>query len=512
MPVENAAMSIGCYQDTIHIVGGEQQQGLLIKYNITNNSFVSITDFFPKPLYSYSQWWFQMNNILYMTGDTQGQMINTYNLVTNQFNNISFTIPRSVRTSGCLTGDPLRSLLYHLGGSFENNGRKHLDIVQILDVSDGSWSTGANMNIKRGLFSCAVSNNNLYAIAGHNMDEVVFGDGRGRLSSIEYIVTTNIVHNAWRYADNITEPTDWTRSAMYNENIFIIGGWTAIGQTSSDVYILNSITNKISVSNNRLRYAVLASAPVVIHQTLFLFGGYRGLEYYDEWQYIAISEVLNQPTASQSPTTAEPTTVYPTTANPTTANQTKVEVSLNISTSSDDSKIAITKDGEVDVDVDILKSTASEADQESTENADVTFFVILVASVTGLFICGKLAVGIYIVCRGRCQQKVTNVNVSNIANSNIDIEPGAIKEENPPEVIDQEDPEKITNKYMEESMSISNDQKITTKTVDDNIASHNDMSHDSSNDNIVEGRVDAVNVIALPTKTEIGEERGAVDE
>ena len=64
-------------------------------------------NYFPKPLYSYSQWWFQMNNVLYMTGDFPDEdAINLYNLITNIFNDHFFRVPTDyVQGNPCLTGD-----------------------------------------------------------------------------------------------------------------------------------------------------------------------------------------------------------------------------------------------------------------------------------------------------------------------------------------------------------------------------------------------------------------------
>ena len=326
MPMKNRWMSVGYYQDTIHLIGGDTARKGLLKYNLNTIHFIYNQSFFPVDLVAFCQWWFQMHNVLYMTAmvEPTHHIIWTYNLVSNQLNNHYLTVPGLYQGNlACLTGDPSQSLIYYLGGFWNAT---FLKTMEILNISNISWSSGPNMNTKRSHFSCIVSpNKNLYAIGGEY------------LSSIEYISTINIMTNAWSYTvENITQPLSRTSCVMQHEIVFIIGGYDFGGGIYSDkIHVINSTTNKVSLLNNRLPYGVMASASITVNNTMFLFGGHNGTSNVNKWLYISISNLLRQESIEPTPSPSQ---------NPTTANPTMTKETINASVILNMFEMTITKD------------------------------------------------------------------------------------------------------------------------------------------------------------------------
>ena len=108
------------------------------------------------------------------------------------------------------------------------------------------------------------------------------------------------------------------------------------------MYIINVLTNTISVSSDKLDYAVHYTAPIIVGNRLYAFGGGSGSDA-DRFQYYDLLGIIynicfmrkiatkkkfiiyhNRPTMSPTTveTTNEPTTSYPTTADPTTESPT----------------------------------------------------------------------------------------------------------------------------------------------------------------------------------------------
>ena len=131
--------------------------------------------------------------------------------------------------------------------------------------------------------------------------------------------------NTWSYTQqNLPEPLSATGCVIKLENIFIIGGVTG-GKNESinrvKVHIINTKTNEVSLSNDRLVKRMCCSAPIIFENRIYVFGGIPfTTKYFDKWQYIEMSNISTEeqsPSQSQSPSQMT-TTDHPTTANHTT--------------------------------------------------------------------------------------------------------------------------------------------------------------------------------------------------
>ena len=210
----------------------------------------------------------------------------TFNLETQQFTESAFTVPVPIE-SACLTGDSSQSLLYYIGGGKHPT---YSDSLQILNISSGSWTTGPNMNLARNYFTCIVSpNKQLYAIGGGNSTRYI--------RTIEVIPTANIVNNQWNRIQSLSDAADRLHSVSLDNNIFVIGGWLGSGEAQDIVHIINTITNQVSIADDRLVYPAMNAGPIVVDRTIYAFGGgIEGGGETDNWQYISIPLSTEEPT------------------------------------------------------------------------------------------------------------------------------------------------------------------------------------------------------------------------
>ena len=441
MPVDNSLMNVGYYQNTIYMIGGWPEIHGLLKYHLSNDTFSFSPDFLLRPLYSLSQWWFQINDVLYMTGDYSEDMINTYNLRTNTFtSNVSRVPEYHAEIQHCLTGDPNQSLIFYLGGT---------KTVQILNLTDMIWNFAPNMTTRRAELSCIVSpNNKLYAIGG----AIGKFQNKVRLDSIEFISTININLGTWSYTQqNLTQPLSSTGCVVNSNNIFIIGGKFNDTVYTDKVHIINTNTNEVSVADDRLVYSLAGLAPIIFDNRIYVFGGFGDsnifFQYTDRWQYIQLSNILPQeqsqtPSQNSNILPQTPTTGHPTTSNPTTKYPTTTPTT-------------IPKEGKI---IDRFTSTVLQTDEEYVDNS--ALIIVVFASV--IFLCW-IAI-IFIVWR-----KKREVNVKNVINADMDV--NAKKEKNVEQDTNVKS-EQITKRYIvEDSLSdddeMHDNQQMTTKTAND---------------------------------------------
>ena len=93
--------------------------------------------------------------------------------------------------------------------------------------------------------------------------------------------------------------------------------------------------------------------------------------------------------------------------------------------------------------------------------------------------------------------------------ANMDIKTNVIEKKNVVNDINQKDSKKITNNYIEESISdveisIDNNQQTTTKAMNDDVSDNN---YNNNKDNVVEGKVDNAE---MRTVTTVGEKQDHV--
>ena len=302
LPIGFAYHAVAYFQNTVHLFGGWRHTRAYLKYNMDTNTFYDYNQSYfqwPDDLSGNSQWWYQIDNILYMIdGSSTTTKLHIFDLANEHFTRRATTAPISHGLYPCLTGDSISGMLYVIGGT--TDGLNRSDTLQILNLINMSWSTGPNMNTARFQFACIVSpNQQLYAIGGY--------DPKYReLSTIEFIATNNIRNNVWSYTQqNLSQAIVETRCVLVDHNIYVIGGyyWGFI----DIVQVINTITNFVDVSPYTLAYPVSGAAPIIVNEALYVFGGLGNFTELDRWQYIVMTPTNNATIDPTSTTTAIPT-------------------------------------------------------------------------------------------------------------------------------------------------------------------------------------------------------------
>eukprot|EP01084_Bolivina_argentea_P194003 332825_1 len=278
MPSAPSYGSIGYYNNTISIIGGSS----LMQYHLNSDLFTyNSTYFVAIPPYSLNlhasaQWWTQIENKLYFTGHNSGN-IGIFDLTTNQYILDWGSIPIS---SGyfysCFTGK--YNYLYMVGTGPHSNT---FITFYISNIENMLWTIGPSLNQPRGWLACTISNNDkLYAIAGSKPTG-------GRLTSIEYIDVNNI--NSWSFTQNELTGSglEAPRAVVYSDFIFVLGGFTGYNYPKF-VHIIDTITNKVTLSTEELVLGVSGIIPIVVNQSIYAFGGYNNIQSNDKCQWFSL--------------------------------------------------------------------------------------------------------------------------------------------------------------------------------------------------------------------------------
>ncbi len=310
---------IGYYQDTVFMFGGFSGGWRLMQYHLNNQTFTDDELYLryiiggQSLLYGDAQTWTQIDNKLYISGDRYG-FIHYFELDTKQFIP-SFVIATTAEYFGydaCLAGK--YDTLYYIGGYDQSGtqGNKYYNTLKILEnisnISNpfqANWDIGPAMNEPRSQSACIVSSNDkLYVIGGLKAASDLS-------ATIEYIPIDNIYNETWQYTvDQLTTGWNYPRAVIYNDLIFVIGGGDTLGNGFDMVHIIDTITDKVTVSNYRMVTGEYGNAPILINDVIYSFGGKtKSSAASDSIQYWSVSTA--NPTATPTDSTHAPSS-YPT--------------------------------------------------------------------------------------------------------------------------------------------------------------------------------------------------------
>ena len=269
MPTTCYGSAVGYYNDSIYLIGG-WSDALTIFHPSTQEFTEYDPDFLSGyGLGSYSNWYTQKDNLLYMIGEG-GDSVHVVDLSNRQFtpyahNNVPYG------WSPCVAGND--DYLYYLGYDDAGTGNN----VKIFSFTDAIWQNGPSMNYARAYFACtATPDNRVYAIGGHNFEVFM-----GIEDTIEYISTTDIQSNTWiLLEETLTEPA-WGIHAVvdpYNSIIFTMG--------EGGVHAIDTLTNTVTLMNRWTR-PTIGIVAAFYRGTLYAFGGEDTdiFEVTDTWQY-----------------------------------------------------------------------------------------------------------------------------------------------------------------------------------------------------------------------------------
>eukprot|EP01083_Nonionella_stella_P038937 105883_1 len=311
LPLKDYDISVGTYNKSIYLVGGNKNRRQLTEYIISEDTFIDHgTSYLLKDVHGYSQYWAQIDHLLYIK-DGNSDAIDIFDMKTKTFTADYITnIPVTTSGYACLASS--QTQLFVLGGTVNA-----INDVQLYDLFTSQWLRDVpSMKSTRLNFACIVhpTTNALYAIAGWDSSST-------RTSSIETIQIEDIHINTWAYIQPLSQAIGHTRCVAHKNTIYVIGD--DVGTTK--VHTINVLTNDVTVSPDTTPLALRGVAPIVVVGMIYVFGGYSydSKETVDTWMsydlYIPTS-LPSQPPSSQSEApTNNSSTSAPTTPNPTTS-------------------------------------------------------------------------------------------------------------------------------------------------------------------------------------------------
>eukprot|EP01083_Nonionella_stella_P017234 48185_1 len=164
------------------------------------------------------------------------------------------------------------------------------------------------MNTARRSSSCTIDieRTTLYAIAG-----VVDTSTRVYIDSIEMLNITDIGAQSWVLLDEtLTDHgLQGTRALLHQKSnrIFVIGGYDRVGDDiatfTNSVHIINTVTNQVTLSSERLPYGVAHTAAIIIDDNiLYGFGGWDGkVISLQDWMDTWFFNRLDNPRSTERP-------------------------------------------------------------------------------------------------------------------------------------------------------------------------------------------------------------------
>eukprot|EP01083_Nonionella_stella_P232411 819902_1 len=296
LPQPDFQMSIGAYNDILTILGGNYNPLDMTIYEISNDLIIPL----PTNTMGTSQYWTQIQNIVLLM-DPYSPVINSYDLSTSIFTQKwkGITIPNNVTIyTGCIAST--QDTLFIVGGADEVND-VYLDTLFIYYLNSDTWDHGASISPPRSRHSCIVSewSDQLYVIGGQYRN--------GQTRGIQYISVNNTAQNTWTTLQhNLEFRSDGVRSVSYDKYIYIISGGDneGTGIYLNTVHIIDAETNTLSVAQHSLVYGVSYSAPVIVQDRLYVFGG--RITYgvgTSRLQYLDLLPTTPTPTSSHKHTT-----------------------------------------------------------------------------------------------------------------------------------------------------------------------------------------------------------------
>eukprot|EP01083_Nonionella_stella_P165852 552860_1 len=293
--------AVGSYGNQVYIFGDYANPRQLLRYNVRNNTFADDGDVVGWNTTGKAQSWQQYANMLYMiTYNT----LSVYDFDSNQFinhwKNISF--PRKSEREIWEGSSELSCLvvtdtfIFIIGGSDASDSTTMND-VQILSLLTYNW-TFSNMIQARRSLSCAFDHlrHTLYAISGLQDDDA-------HLNSIEMTNINGMEQQSWTMLnDTLTDACFGTRALAHSDSnsVFIIGGHNNEGDnviSINTVHVINTITNTVSVSPERLPYKVTTTGAIIVDNIIYCFGGWNEVidNALDTWIYYRINMTIDEP-------------------------------------------------------------------------------------------------------------------------------------------------------------------------------------------------------------------------
>jgi N-acetylneuraminic acid mutarotase len=180
-----------------------------------------------------------------------------------------------------VAGCELNGIAYVLGGleSWEIVSDK----VEAYNPATDSWTSPTTLPIPKHNIIAASYNDEIYVIGG----EILIGTDIWPISQTLEIYNVN--SNEWRTGSNLPEPICQGRTIIYNNEIYVIGGWTYDDNgdfvVTNSVWIYNPETD-IWRTSTSTPLPVSTCGTTIVDNNIYLMGGFR------DDSFVALSENL----------------------------------------------------------------------------------------------------------------------------------------------------------------------------------------------------------------------------
>ena len=211
----------------------------------------------------------QLNTTMLYTIAYEGDYINSYDLQSLSYQQLSPAIPITIVDSGaCLASSETPSpRLYVTGG--KDDDYIAMNDLQVLDLDQSQWLTNvSSMQYSRLDHGCIVVDERLFVVGGFN------------LVAIEVINVMVIDSASWDTIGNLSDDRyQFGQLIAFQEVIYVIGGNTYDGGYLDTVYaidIMSDTMGNVTVLPDKLPYSVVSMGTVIVDNTIYGFGGEDG--------------------------------------------------------------------------------------------------------------------------------------------------------------------------------------------------------------------------------------------
>eukprot|EP01083_Nonionella_stella_P117662 350914_1 len=257
LPVRNRVYSVGVYNETIFLVGGGAEIGL-VSFDVIDETIANLGTSNIQTSWGYGDYYAQIGHTVYYIYPNSPRL-NKFDmrlLKTTSF----LSTPWDVDYSGCLAADVPNNRLFVVGGGFNTA----LNNVTFLNLATSDWTTAPVMNWARREHSCIVD----------PVTSKLFVIGSKETGTIEYIDVNTL--DQWRYNDEALPSKFYTSRAVihpWTALIYLIGGRNACSSCSVKYFFtIDPITGKVTKIS--ISYALEYGMGVAVFgDTIYSFGG-----------------------------------------------------------------------------------------------------------------------------------------------------------------------------------------------------------------------------------------------
>eukprot|EP01084_Bolivina_argentea_P192728 330785_1 len=265
LPHKDCCMATGYHNGSIFILGGGSYRFQLTEYDIMNNNVIdygqNLSYSVGGSLTKWGQYYVQINHLLYIVSSVNTDRFIIFNMktkISEEYIPYTHFYSYTGYSRGCITS--YKEVIFVL------NQYKCYQF----NVTDAGLSTYCvPRDEERYEPGCQYVHDYryLYVFGGNDY----YGEA---LNTVER--TTISQFNAgsgisWQYTDDLLQATKWTKSVLYNSNIFVIAGLSN-GGASNLVQRIDGLTGSVT-SAGFIDIAVYLHAAILTDGVSYLFGG-----------------------------------------------------------------------------------------------------------------------------------------------------------------------------------------------------------------------------------------------